>query len=252
MTFSTYFQRIPAPTHRLTCFNRAGPQQGRAAQPPQGTPCGPPGLPHSPRQQSRPPPAPQEGYEEPGQDGGQLPAAQLPVPASQLPQEQLEIGLGHGTRSAPLSGGGGGKTQLSAALPAASAVAGPLRTYSTPPFSQRVRMRIWKRKRNHVCQAEGDCALQPAVGIGSGRRRKRVLKTRLEAFLYLKKERENQDARYEFVSVNVLAMLVLFAGIIRLIHWRGSGFAARRALIPTAKSARKHPLKEQYISAAFR
>lgn len=251
MTFSTYFQRIPAPTHRLTCFNRAGPQQGRAAQPPQGTPCGPPRLPHSPRQQSRPPPAPQEGYEEPGQDGGQLPAAQLPVPASQLPQEQLEIGLGHCTRSAPLSGGGG-KTQLSAALPAASAVAGPLRTYSTPPFSQRVRMRIWKRKRNHVCQAEGDCALQPAVGIGSGRRGKRVLKTRLEAFLYLKKERENQDARYEFVSVNVLAMLVLFAGIICLIHWRSSGFAARQALIPTAKSARKHPLKEQYISAAFR
>lgn len=46
-----------------------------------------------------------EGYQEPGQHGGQLPAAELPVPAVQLPQEQLGVRLGHGGGRAPLSAG---------------------------------------------------------------------------------------------------------------------------------------------------
>lgn len=73
-----------------------------------------------------------EGYNEPGQHGGQLPAAELPVPAAQLPQEQLGVRLGHGGGRAPLSrGGGGGK--------------GAARSHKAP--------RARKRKRLHVGEA---------------------------------------------------------------------------------------------------
>lgn len=71
-----------------------------------------------------------EGYNEPGQHGGQLPAAELPVPAAQLPQEQLGVRLGHGGGRAPLSRGGG---------------KGAARSHKAP--------RARKRKRLHVGEA---------------------------------------------------------------------------------------------------
>jgi len=75
--------------------------------------------PHPPS--SRNPPSPsREGYKEPGKDGGQLPTAQIPVPAPQLLQKQLGVCLGHGSSSAHLTAGQR-REKLPPAIPAASA-----------------------------------------------------------------------------------------------------------------------------------
>lgn len=65
-------------------------------------------------------PPSREGYKKPGQDGGQFPAAEVPVPTSQLLQEQLGICLGHGSGSVHLTAGQR-REKVTSTIPAASA-----------------------------------------------------------------------------------------------------------------------------------
>lgn len=108
--------KFPAPHKGLTALPHTDAAEPRnsegCAQRPPPTP-----LPSVPFPAATQAPC-REGYEEPGQHGGQLPAAELPVPGAQLPQEQLGLRRGHGARS-PQRGPAAGKAPRAPTRPCA-------------------------------------------------------------------------------------------------------------------------------------